>query len=630
MSRRLQFTLERLLLRGVHYRLLAAALIVGLVALLAGVVVAAFDPQFDDLGGAVWWAFLRLTDPGYLGDDEGVLGRSVSTVVTVLGYLLFLGLLIAILTQWMNGWIQRVESGISDIRFSGHIIILGWNHRTPNIVAELLKTRARVERFLKAHNASTLRVVVLTERVDLALRDALRAELGDLWDDRRVVLRAGNPLHMESLERVAFRSAASIILPGADFASAQPGVSDAEIVKSLASVSHHMQGAARQPLAVAAIYNSNRRVVAEAAYSGPLAVVEADQLIARLTAQSVLQKGVWNVYSELLTINSGNALFVKVVPAGFSATFGELQAGSGEALLIGVLEGQSGRVGLNPPPDRRVAGGDQLVFIAREYEDCIVRALSDKKPVEVPGTALESIGGRHRILVLGWSRKVPLLVGELLQYDAGLEEIHLAGITPIEERAAAFDGLNMEKVSNLVVNFLDPEVLAGLEPSSYDDVILIARQRLGDEAVADAATLSTYLALEHLAPERRLHRVVEVLDEENWVLFDSEADDVMLSPMVVSFVLAQVALKPELGLVFQELAQPSGANIALCEITTAEPDLPLVFSDVRAEAQKQGYLAIGVHCESVNGGRLLLNPSPDLTWRPIAKDRLVVLTPAND
>jgi hypothetical protein len=104
----------------------------------------------------------------------------------------------------------------------------------------------------------------------------------------------------------------------------------------------------------------------------------------------------------------------------------------------------------------------------------------------------------------------------------------------------------------------------------------------------------------------------------------------MLSPMVVSFVLAQVALKPELGLVFQELAQPSGASIALCEITTAEPDLPLVFSDVRAEAQKQGYLAIGVHCESVNGGRLLLNPSPDLTWRPIAKDRLVVLTPAND
>ena len=109
--KRLRFTLERLLLRGVHYRLLAAALIVGTVAVVAGMLVRLLDPQFEELSGAVWWAFLRLTDPGYLGDDEGAVSRSVSTAVTVLGYLLFLGLLIAILTQWMNDWDSSSRGG---------------------------------------------------------------------------------------------------------------------------------------------------------------------------------------------------------------------------------------------------------------------------------------------------------------------------------------------------------------------------------------------------------------------------------------------------------------------------------------------------------------------------------------
>ena len=70
----------------------------------------------------MWWAFLRLTDPGYLGDDEGLARRTISTVVTVLGYVLFLGLLIAILTQWLNQLIARLESGVTPVALSDHVL----------------------------------------------------------------------------------------------------------------------------------------------------------------------------------------------------------------------------------------------------------------------------------------------------------------------------------------------------------------------------------------------------------------------------------------------------------------------------------------------------------------------------
>ena len=61
--------------------------------------------------------------------------RTVSTVVTVLGYVLFLGLLIAILTQWLNETIAKLEAGVTPIALSDHVVILGWTHRVPTIVS---------------------------------------------------------------------------------------------------------------------------------------------------------------------------------------------------------------------------------------------------------------------------------------------------------------------------------------------------------------------------------------------------------------------------------------------------------------------------------------------------------------
>ena len=78
----LKFRVEQLLLRGAHSRLLFIASLIGVVAVGGGLMVQATDVPFDDRETAIWWAFLRLTDPGYLGDDEGLARRVISTVVT--------------------------------------------------------------------------------------------------------------------------------------------------------------------------------------------------------------------------------------------------------------------------------------------------------------------------------------------------------------------------------------------------------------------------------------------------------------------------------------------------------------------------------------------------------------------
>ncbi len=238
LKNRLKFQIEQLLLRGAHSRLMVIASLVGIVAVGGGLLVQATGAPFDDRGTAIWWAFLRLTDPGYLGDDEGLARRAISTAVTVIGYVLFMGSLIAIMTQWLNQTIRDLERGLTPIAQRNHILILGWTNRTSVIVGELMRSEGRVRRFLRLRGARGLHVVILSEDVSLERTMELRKALGDLWHAGKVTFRSGTPLRIKHLERVDFLHASAIILPGADFAYGSANESDTRIVKTLLSIAN--------------------------------------------------------------------------------------------------------------------------------------------------------------------------------------------------------------------------------------------------------------------------------------------------------------------------------------------------------------------------------------------------------
>ncbi len=601
----LRLGLERLLLRGLHYRLLMAACIILLVALLGGLLMLMLAPGFDEVGESVWWAFLRLSDPGYLGDDEGVVGRTVSTVVTVLGYVLFLGLLIAILTQWMNELIERIESGIRPVTLTDHVLILGWTHRTPSIVLELLRTRDRTTHFLEAHNASMLRIVVLAEQVDDAVIAGLREHLGSYWNDRQVLLRGGSPLKLEHLERVSFEDAAAIILPGEDFSNRSPGVADADTLKSLALIARHTRGDAEKPLAVVALYDENRSAVARFAYRGETEILATDQVMSRLIAQSVRYTGTWAVFSQLLSINEGNALFLhRLRETG--KTFGELRRECPKAVPIGLIPAGSRHPLLNPAADIELGEDDLIVFIARSLADCTERAPG---PGTSAGKALstwEQPSRPQRLLILGWSRKVPALLRE---FAADNITIDVVGLTPVEDRMAALAGcrdLALDHVQQIEKNFLDPVKLAELEPSGYDQIILLVRAGMGDEAHADAATIAAYLNLQHIFTglEAQPKLFVEILENANSSLFDS-AHDVLVTPLTISYMLSQIALQRELAAIFTELSRIGGPQITLRSMLATDYPEPIGFDTLATLAEQRREIALGVLTAA---GEVHLNP----------------------
>ncbi len=95
-------------------------------------------------------------------------------------------------------------------------------------------------------------------------------------------------------------------------------------------------------------------------------------------------------------------------------------------------------------------------------------------------------------------------------------------------------------------------------------------------------------------------------------------------------MLAQVALRPELRAVFDELFGPGGAEIAFVPAT--EYGLAgggITFRDIQRHLTRYGEIALGVRPApraGETGNTVRLNPAHDQPWTLGPEDNLVVLT----
>ncbi len=650
---RVTFVLERLMVRGAHWRILVIACAIALISLLGGILVypdpAPRTDPFDNVGEAIWWAFLRLTDPGYLGDDQGTWRRIVSTALTIIGYVIFLGALIAVMTQWLNALMRNLERGLTPIAENGHILILGWTDRTPTIVRELLVSEGRVRRFLRRHQAKNLRIVILAEEVGPQYVQELRDSLGPLWDGRRIILRSGSPLRVQHLERTDFLHASVIVIPGADFAGGLSAgdasrTADTAAIKILLSIAN--QAAARHveelPQVVAEIADARKAAIAQRVYPGSVEIVASDLFISRLITQNVRNRGLSHLTAELFAHGPGNEIYVREHPVLAGTTAGTLPSRFRRAIVIGVVRrnGRRNEPILSPPADLVLEPGDKLVLIARGYDDTDPSAESTVAALSPPAAAA-GIAPRQgpprpprRILVLGWSHRVPALVAGFGAYERDQFELDIVSALPALERErelARYDaGPARVRVRQIEADYTVPSDLAPLDPAGYDHILLLGSSWLPGREESDARTVLGYLLLrEQLGNGARPHVLAELMDPGNLALFREQPAEVFVSPQIVSRILAQVALRPELGPVFDELFGPSGCAVTFQDAAALGlAGREVGFDDIQQAAAMRGGVALGVRISQDAAqptGGLRLNPSRDKRWTLEPGDQVIVL-----
>lgn len=622
------------MLRGAQYRLLVIGLMIVCVSVSGGLVAMWGGAGFLEAGEAIWWAFLRLTDPGYLGDDEGAFRRTLSTVLTVLGYVIFLGALIAIMTQWLNEKLRNLESGLTPIAQNGHILILGWTNRSAAIVRELLKSSGRVERFLRRFGGrKDLQIVILAEDVTPQLVIDLEEEVGpEDWNPNRVIFRTGTPLRIEHLRRVDYANASAIILPGADFAYGGADASDTRIIKTLLNIDNHGRHEAieRLPLLTTEMFDRRKVAVAESTYAGLLEVLASNAFIAQLMAQVIRHPGLSDVFNELLSHTDGCEVYVRTAPELAGRTLAEVRPLYSQAVVLGICRPRERGFEpmLNPPESTILEERDRVVCLANTYEECEPRGAAEAASVVSPGMPDQPDAPIHRrILIVGWNHKVPALLDVLDRHPA--EEVRitsLSSLTPDDREAdIRRDGIDLTRLQTTML-VGDTTVRTGyrdVDLTSFDSVVFAASDRFSTGEESDATTILRFLVFREVLEDAPTpHVLVELMDPDNVPLLPDLVETIV-SPIMLSHMLAQVSLRRELHAVFDKLFGPDGADISLYPAATLGlGGSAMTVSDLHAWATSRGEILLGVR----RGGQMTLNPIRDERVALTDTDELILLT----
>lgn len=636
---RLQFWLERQFIRGASFQLLTVAALIGLISLAGGALLLPAAAESEGLAETVWWAFLRLTDPGYLGDDQGVWRRILSTWLTVSGYVVFLGALVAIMTQWLTAKMRQLESGLTPVATRNHLVVLGWTNRTLPVVAEILQSSGRVERFLADRHASRLRLVILCEEVTPWHAQVLHDDPAIGRRSRHIVLRSGTPLVMDDLQRVDCGNAAAVIVPsGAPGSGRSADMATVKALLSLGNMPDHRDTGL--PYVVAEIQDPRMVPVARRAYRGPLEVISGNSLISRLLAQNMRHSGLSRVYSELLSHQVGCNIYVRDWPALSGSTLAETQAHFHEAVVCGVVRWVEGEYvpHLNPPPGLVLEPGDRLVFIATGYPNTVPRSPAGQSdglraepvPVAPAAPAPPPHSGSRRILVLGWNTRVAALVHELDTYPD--EQFDMTIVSMISARTRQEILAEQGPPEKVVCRHIEADhavegELRALDSHIFDNILLASSERQASGEEADARAVVTYLLLEQILEGRSKapQLILELQDPGNETLLGRRRAEVIISPLILAHMVAQVALRRELRAVFDELFTAGGPELTYRPASSyGLMDEPQRFLDLQSALRSQGETLIGVYHASRDA--LELNPPAHASLLLEDGDQLVVMT----
>mmetsp|Transcript_13606 Transcript_13606/g.27862 ORF Transcript_13606/g.27862 Transcript_13606/m.27862 type:complete len:1028 (-) Transcript_13606:78-3161(-) len=187
----------------------------------------------NDGGGAMFMVFQVLITGGY---DSSILETTqrLAFFVTILVGVSIVSILIGLISDTVNEYMEDLSSGSSKVVEEGHTLILGWNESTTRVVCQIAFLRRiylmqnetwarRLFPWTRVHPSSPVSaapVVIMNntqekEDMEILVRDAFaarninpkRTKIG-----RDVVFRKGDPTENHDLVRVAAHKASSIVV----------------------------------------------------------------------------------------------------------------------------------------------------------------------------------------------------------------------------------------------------------------------------------------------------------------------------------------------------------------------------------------------------------------------------------
>jgi voltage-gated potassium channel Kch len=552
----------------------------------------------------------------------------VMMLLVTLGGVFMVSTLIGTLTNSIESKMANLRKGHSRVIESGHTLILGWSAQIFTILSELM---------IANENQRNARIVIVADRDKVEMEDEIRVRIKTIGSTR-IICRSGNPIDLTALEIGSPHNAKSIIILPPE--NLEP---DASVIKTLLAITNDPYRRLEPYHIVTQIRDPRNLVVTKMIGSrDKVQVILTGDLIARIVAQTSRQSGLSVAYTELMDFG-GDEIYFSKEPTLFGKTYGEALLAYEDSAVMGIRK-SDGTISMNPPMETRIDPGDDVFAISEDDDTVLIHGMAS---IPIDEQAINPPGRMHKppvekCLILGWNRCGAVIIRELDNYVPKGSQVTVvvdtdvsADVNKAPEMIKDCCGqLTNQKVTFQKGDTTDRRLLESLEVSRFNHIIVLSYIDLGIQE-ADARTMVTLLHLRDISlREKKPFSVVsEMLDLRDRELTEvAHVNDFIVSPHLISLMMAQVSENADLFDVFTDIFNPEGSEIYLKPVSEyLKLDKPVNFYTVIEAARRRSHTAIGYRMisEADDAGKAYgvhINPEKSdlVTFRK--EDKIIVVS----
>jgi len=477
---------------------------------IAAIIAMAIDPNYSNFidafaNGSLKW----MLTPNAILSIENPETLSLAVVVLIIGMVLFSGTIIALTTNQIKEYFQRKKSGSGRIILSNHIVILNWNEKVPELVADLLH--------VDIHKYTVMILADIDKHyAEKQIGNAV-SKLGETVDVNSidVLVKNGDPLIRSNLNNISIEEAIAVIVMnrGVDEnVTIDMTKSDLNVIKNILNLGQI--DFEYNPVIVAEVkhHESKHKIetmsrVVESLSGKTIIPVCFDRRLGQIIAQTIIHSLMEDVYLAMFSFDGSEVYYLE------------------DTDIDDCLKYHTDAL-----PLARKDGG---LFVLARNNELKNRKTTQEVTVEKLSILDYSVATNLDVYIIGSNNKLKFIEKAFYEYDK-LYDIGFK-TTKVEE--------------DKILDFIDE-----INSSKKKVTILLLSDETQEEDVLDANVINNLIQLEEHIRRTDINVIVELLDPKNAVIIkDFNIENTIISNKIISLLLSKIALFPRTASFYENL-----------------------------------------------------------------------------
>jgi len=488
--------------------------------------------------GSIKW----MLTPNAILTIENPQTLALAVVVLMTGLVLFSGTIIALTTNAIKDYIQNKKSGSGTIYLDQHIVILNWNSKVPELVADLLFVDE------KEVTVMILADVDKTYAEKQIINHMNHAKQKQDINKMNVLVKHGDPLLLSDLNDISISHAKTILIMNPESfekVTDDMSKSDLAVIKNILSLGpitfdYH-------PPIVVEIkhFETKEKVnilarVVDALQEHDMMPICFDKRLGQIIAQTIIERHVEDVYLALFSFMGSEVYLLK------HTTIETCLLNHQSAIPIGQHENGLYVLSLN--------NQIKLKTSTQKHEALPIKIKSFDQSIE------------KTVYIVGQNNKLQFILDSFEQYEKIYGSQFKAITVKDDELESVIDKLNKEQ---------------------FKATILLLSDELQSEDALDANVINHLIYIEGKLTSDKVDVVVELLDPKNDnIVKGFNIQNTIISNKMISLLLSKLALYKETAGFYEELLtirpnqhQVDAQSILIKDaISLCDMPFPLVFN----------------------------------------------------